>query len=103
MCSIQYSGLDAKVAASGENTRFTVPQNFQWCGNLVKKAAWSTMRREALQKSQEALDDALKDLETTRMIPPDDPKLSALKGDIREAIEKPPARKRKSGKASLPE
>ena len=58
------------------------------------------MRHESLKKSQEALDDALQDLETTRMIPPDDPKLSALKGDIRRAIAKPRARKRKSGRAS---
>ena len=61
------------------------------------------MRHESLKKSQEALDDALQDLETTRMTPPDDPKLSALKADIRRAIDKPPARKRKSCKASLQE
>jgi hypothetical protein len=58
------------------------------------------MRFESLKKSQEALDDALHDLETTRLTPPDDPKLAALKADIRRAIQKPRTEKRKSRKAS---
>jgi hypothetical protein len=55
---------------------------------------------ESLKKSREALDSALHDLETTRMTPPDDPKLSALKADIRRAIQKPRTANRKSGKTS---
>ena len=58
------------------------------------------VRYESLKKSQEALDDALHDLETTRMTRPNDPKLSELKADIRRAIEKRRPEKRKSGKAS---
>jgi hypothetical protein len=58
------------------------------------------LRDESLKKSQEALNDALQDLETTRLTPPDDPKLSELKADIRRATEKRRAEKRKSGKAS---
>ncbi|HJT68804.1 MAG TPA: hypothetical protein VJ731_01320 [Terriglobales bacterium] len=58
------------------------------------------MRDESLKKTQEALDNALQDLETIRMTPPDDPKLSSLKAEIRQAIEAPRTGKRKRGKAS---
>jgi hypothetical protein len=59
------------------------------------------MRRQSLKElQQEALENALQDLETTRMTLPDDPKLSELKADIRRAIEKRGPEKRQSGKAS---
>jgi hypothetical protein len=59
------------------------------------------MRRESLKESQqEALENALHDLETTRMTPSNDPKLAALKEDIRRAIKKRQTANRKSGKAS---
>ena len=68
---------------------------------MLGTLAWSTMRfDESLKKSQEALDSALQDLETTRMTPPGDPKLSALKADIRRAIRNPQTENRKSGKTS---
>ncbi len=53
------------------------------------------MRLESLNQSQEALDDALYDLENTRLTRPDDPKLSELKADIRRAIKHP-----RTGKAA---
>ena len=47
------------------------------------------MHRQSLKESQqEALENALQDLETTRMTPSNDPKLAALKEDIRRAIKK---------------
>jgi hypothetical protein len=59
------------------------------------------MRRQLLKElQQEALENALQDLETTRMTLPDDPKLSELKADIRRAIEMRGPEKRQSGKAS---
>jgi hypothetical protein len=81
------------------NTQFAVLQTGQglWQTNGT---TWSTMRFESLEKSQEALDNALRDLETTRMTPSDDPKLAKLKADIRRAIDKRRPEKRKSGKAS---
>ena len=70
---------------------------WQYVGTL----AWSTMRfDESLKKSQDDLDSALQDLETTRMTRPDDPKLSELKADIRRAIDKRRPENRKNGKAS---
>ena len=62
--------------------------------------AWSAVRDESLEKSREALDNALHDLETTRMTPSDDPKLSELKADIRRAIDKRRPEKSKSGTVS---
>jgi hypothetical protein len=58
------------------------------------------MRLDSLKKSKEALDHALQDLENTRLTPPDHPKLSELKAEIRRAIRKPRTQKRKSGKTS---
>jgi hypothetical protein len=58
------------------------------------------LRDESLKKTQEALDAALHDLETTRLTPPDDPELSTLKADICRAIQQPRTGKLKSGKAS---
>jgi hypothetical protein len=57
------------------------------------------MRLESLKKSREALDNALHDLENTRMTPPNDANLAALKEDIRRAIKKRQTPGRKSGTA----
>lgn len=85
-----------------ENKPFTVLQTAPRTWQSNRTLAWSNMRLESLKKSQEALDNALHDLETTRLTPPDDPKLSALKADIRRAIEKPRIGKQKRAKASRP-
>jgi hypothetical protein len=52
------------------------------------------------QDEKEALEQALQGLNGIVMTPPDDPKLSALKADIRRAIQKPRIEKWESGKAS---
>jgi hypothetical protein len=45
--------------------------------------------KQAKKEEKEALAQALEDLESVRMIRRDDPKLSALKHDIRRSVEQP--------------
>ncbi len=47
------------------------------------------MSRRTLKEAKEALAKALQGLEEVRTIPHDDPKLSALKNDIRRTIARP--------------
>jgi hypothetical protein len=54
------------------------------------------MARDPLKESRQALVKVLADLEGTRMTPPDDPKLSKLKDNIRRAIKSKPKRKSSS-------
>jgi hypothetical protein len=82
------------------NTQFAVLQTAPVVWHSIDTLAWSVMRLESLKISLEALDDALHYLETTRLTPPDDPKLSALKADIRKAIQKARTGKRRSSKTS---
>ena len=58
------------------------------------------MRDTSSKVATQALEQALRGLEGVVMTPPDEPKLSELKTDIRRAIEKRRIEKRKAGKAS---
>ena len=49
----------------------------------------AAMRQKSLREAKEALAKALQGLEQIRMTLPDDPKLSALKNDIRRTVEQP--------------
>lgn len=62
---------------------------------MVGRAA---MGRKTLKEAKEALAIALQGLEEVRMIPRDDPKLSALKDDIRRTISR--TRKSKAARAA---
>ena len=56
------------------------------------------MGRKTLKEAKEALAKALQGLEEVRMIPRDDPKLSALKNDIRRTTGR--TRKSKAARAA---
>lgn len=54
------------------------------------------MRHASSKDAEEALEEALQGLEGIVMTPPDDPRLSALKDDIRRTIQTVPVRKEQS-------
>lgn len=72
------------------------------CGKLKSTICLEhNLGRESLNESKKALEDALLHLEATRMTPPHDPALTALKDDIRRSIGKPRiGKQKKRGKTS---